>query len=298
MHKIVHYTDSVPGHVSKQIGQLTQQNVTELSMLGVPPSNAAYPMYQFTLSTEILMYISRVGNFDDEAPVRLVVAFADEAQNIVIGFVLYLPVINDRKACGLTYMAVASEYRRKGIAREMMAAVAEECPHIELTCFINKVPVYESLGFHVIGYRDTQIVLNNRTDSSSGAMATLWTDPIFKSPGFMQVQAQLMQKHGMKVMRDSERKLNRLLDELKRKAEQFVSARAEQIVEYRRPGANVVQVSPGRFELQGVDGIVCQSSNEREVWIQAAHLIDKRNEPELRVARELLTEDSPVDRKK
>ena len=287
MHKIFTYTDRVPHTVSAQIGQLTQQNVTELSMLGVPPSNAAYPLYQYTLSTEILMYVSRVGKLDEEAPVRLVVAFADEAQKTVIGFVLYLPVIKDRKACGLTYMAVASGHRRKGIARDMMAAVAEECPHIELTCFINKVPVYESMGFHVIGYRDTQIVLNNRKDSSQGEMAAIWTDPIFKSHESMQIQGQLMQKHGMKVMRDAERKLDRLLDELKRKAEQFVSARAEQIVEYRRPGAIVVQVSPGRFELQGVDGIDCQSSNEREVWIQSAHLIDKRNEPELRVAREL-----------
>ena len=287
MHKIVTYNDRVPGTVSAQIGQLTQQNVTELSMLGVPPSNAAYPLYQYTLSTEILMYVSRVGKLDEEAPVRLVVAFADEFQKTVIGFVLYLPVIKDRKACGLTYMAVASGHRRKGIARDMMAAVAEECPHIELTCFINKVPVYESMGFHVIGYRDTQIVLNNRKDSSQGEMAAIWTDPIFKSHESMQIQGQLMQKHGMKVMRDAERKLDRLLDELKRKAEQFVSARAEQIVEYRRPGAIVVQVSPGLFELQGVDGIDCQSSNERDVWIQAAHLIDKRNEPELRVAREL-----------
>jgi len=94
-------------------------------------------------------------------------------------------------------------------------------------------------------------------------------------------------------MRDSERKLNRLLDELKRKAEQFVSERAEQIVKYRRPGANVVQVSPGRFELQGVDGVNCRSCNEREAWIQAANLIDKRNEPELRVARELFAAGSP-----
>lgn len=287
MHKIFTYTDRVPHTVSAQIGQLTQQNVTELSMLGVPPSNAAYPLYQYTLSTEILMYVSRVGKLDEEAPVRLVVAFADEAQKTVIGFVLYLPVIKDRKACGLTYMAVASGHRRKGIASDMMAAVAEVCPHIELTCFINKVPVYESMGFHVIGYRDTQIVLNNRKDSSQGEMAAIWTDPIFKSHESMQIQGQLMQKHGMKVMRDAERKLDRLLDELKRKAEQFVSARAEQIVEYRRPGAIVVQVSPGRFELQGVDGIDCQSSNERDVWIQTAHLIDKRNEPELRVAREL-----------
>jgi hypothetical protein len=214
MHKIVIYTDGVPYTVSAQIGQLTQQNVTDLSMLGVPPSNATYPLYQYTLSTEILMYVSRVGKFDKDAPVRLVVAFADEARKHVIGFVLYLPVINDRKACGLTYMAVASGHRRKGVARDLMAAVAKECPHIELTFFINKVPVYESMGFHLIGYRETQIVLNNRTDSSSGEMAALWTDPIFESPGFMQVKDQLAQKHGIKVMRDAERKRNRLVDEL------------------------------------------------------------------------------------
>ncbi|ATV19952.1 GNAT family N-acetyltransferase [Pseudomonas avellanae] len=268
MHKIVTYTEGVPHSVAAQIGQLAQQNLTDLSMLGVPPSNSFYPMCQYTLSTEILMYVSRVGELDEEAPVRLVVAFADEVRKNVIGFVLYLPVINDHKACGLTYMAVASGHRRKGVAREMMAAVAEECPHIELTCFINKVPVYESMGFYVIGYRDTQIVLNNRTDSSSGEMAALWTDPIFESPECRQIQSQLVQKHGLKIMRDAERKLERLVDELKRKAEQFVSARAEQIVEYRRPGATVVEVAPGRFKLQDVDGIDCQSSRPQPARTQ------------------------------
>ncbi|WP_409263141.1 GNAT family N-acetyltransferase [Pseudomonas putida] len=287
MPQFVTYTTKVPHAVAAQIQQIVQDNVTDLSMLGVPPSNAGYPLYQHTLSTEILMYVGRVGQFEEEAPVRLVAAFADEAQKNVIGFVLYLPVIQDRTACGLTYMAVANGHRRKGIATGMLKAVADECPHIELTCFINKVPVYESLGFHVIGYRDTQIVLNNRTDSSPGEMAAIWTDPIFKSPQAMQVQGLLMQKHGKKVMVDAERKLNRLIEELKRKAEQFVCDRAEEIVRYRRPGATVDQVSPDRFELCGVNGINCHGSNEREVWIQAAHLIDKRNEPELRVAREV-----------
>lgn len=287
MPQIVTYTTKVPHAVAAQIQQIVQDNVTDLSMLGVPPSNASYPLYQHTLSTEILMYVGRVGQFEDEAPVRLVAAFADEAQKFVVGFVLYLPVIQDRKACGLTYMAVANGHRRKGIATGMLKAVAEECPHIELTCFINKVPVYESLGFHVIGYRDTQIVLNNRTDSSSGEMAAIWTDPILKSPQAMQIQGLLMQKHGKKVMVDAERKLNRLIMELKRKAENFVCDRAEEIVRYRRPCASVDQVSPDRFELCGVDGVNCHGSNEREVWIQAAHLIDKRNEPELRIAREL-----------
>ncbi|WP_445672540.1 GNAT family N-acetyltransferase [Pseudomonas inefficax] len=287
MPQIVTYTTKVPHAVAAQIQQIVQDNVTDLSMLGVPPSNASYPLYQHTLSTEILMYVGRVGQFEEEAPVRLVAAFADEAQKYVIGFVLYLPVIQDRKACGLTYMAVANGHRRKGIATGMLKAVAEECPHIELTCFINKVPVYESLGFHVIGYRDTQIVLNNRTDSSSGEMAAIWTEPIFKSPQAMQIQGLLMQKHGKKVMVDAERKLNRLIMELKRKAENFVCDRAEEIVRYRRPCATVDQVSTDRFELCGVDGVNCHASNEREVWIQAAHLIDKRSEPELRVAHEV-----------
>jgi GNAT superfamily N-acetyltransferase len=284
MHQIITYSNAVPHMVAAQIEEITKQNVADLSMVGVPPSNPIHPLYQHTLSTEIRMYVSRVGQYEEQAPVRLVAAFADEARKSVIGFVLYLPVINDRKACGLTYMAVASGHRRKGVAREMIAAVAEACPHIELTCFIDKVPAYESMGFHVIGYRDTQIVMNNRTDPSSGEMAAIWADPIFESPMAMEIQSQLVQKHGVKVMRDAERRLNRLVDELTRKAEQFVHARAEHIVEYRRPGATVVEVSPGLFELQGVDDIACQSSDERGVWIEAARLIDKRNVPEVRLA--------------
>lgn len=285
MHQIVTYTGSVPQAIAAQIGQLAKDNVTDLAMVGVPASNRTYPLYQHTLSTEILMYVERVGQYDKQAPVRLVAAFADETQKKVIGFVLYLPVIKDRGACGLTYMAVARGQRRKGVARAMIEAVGEECPHIELTCFIDKVPAYESMGFQVIGYRDTQIVMNNRTDPSPGEMAAIWTDPIIKSPETMQVQQRLLEEYGMKSMRKAQRNLDRLLEELKQKAEQFVADRAEQIVQYRRPGATVVQVSPGLFELRGVDGVNCQAQHEHDVWVQAARIIDTRDLPELRVAQ-------------
>ncbi|MFG0337723.1 GNAT family N-acetyltransferase [Pseudomonas sp. zjy_13] len=284
MHQIVTYTGSVPQVVAAQVGQLAKANTTDLSMLGVPASNRIYPLYQHTLSTEILMYVECVGQYDKEAPVRLVVAFDDEARKKVIGFVLYLPVIKDRGACGLSYMAVAKGQRRKGVARCMVEAVAEECPHIELTCFIDKVPVYESMGFHVIGYRDTQIVMNNRKDPSPGEMAAMWTDPINNSPETMQVQQRLLEDYGMKSMRKAQRKLELLLEELKQKAERFIADRAEQIVQYRRPGATVAQVSPGLFELRGVDGVHCQSQHEHEVWVQAARIIDTRDLPELRLA--------------
>jgi GNAT superfamily N-acetyltransferase len=283
MHQIITYSDRVPYNIAEQIAELTRQNCTDLSMLRVRQSSTVYPLYQYSLSTEILMYVHRVGKFDQEAPVRLVVAFSDESQNTVIGFVLYLPVSTDRKACGLTYMAVASGHRRKGVARDMMATVAEECPHIELTCFIEKVPAYESMGFHVIGYRDTQIILNNRTDPSPGEIAGLDLNPIFESPEFAQVQNGLLQKHGIKATKDDDQRVSRVAGELRRKAEQYALSRAEEIVRYRRPNATVAEVSPGLFELQGVDGVVCQSSDEREVWIKAVMLMNIRNEAVTRV---------------
>ena len=283
MHQIITYSDRVPYTIAEQIAELTRQNCTDLSMLGVPQSSTVYPLYQYTLSTEILMYVHRVGTYEQEAPVRLVVAFSDGTQKTVIGFVLYLPVITDRQACGLTYMTVASGHRRNGVARDMMDAVAKACPHIELTCFISKVPVYEGMGFRVIGYRDTQIIMNNRTDPSAGEMAALHLDPIYKSPEFTLVQDRLMQKHGIKAIKDDERKVIRVAGELKRKAEQYALSRAEEIVRYRRPNATVAEVSPGLFELQGVDGVVCQSSDESEVWIEAVKLMNIRNEAVKRV---------------
>ncbi|MDZ5605186.1 GNAT family N-acetyltransferase [Pseudomonas sp. RP23018S] len=276
MHKIVTYARSVAPAVQDQIAQMTKENLTDLSMLGVPSGNLIYPLYQHTLSEEILLYIKRIGKMEADAPIRLVVAYADDTQEVVVGFVLFLPVKQDHTACGLTYMAVGVEHRRKGIATDMLSAVANESPHIELTCFIDKVPVYESMGFHVIGVRDTQIVMNNRQDPSMGEMTTVFAEALFNTPQAQMIQHKLFKLHGMRKLREAEKRLDRLVDELKRTAQQFIDERAQEIVLYRRPGATVEQNASGRFELRGVESIDCAGKTEKAVWAQAARLIDKR----------------------
>ncbi|NWD59255.1 GNAT family N-acetyltransferase [Pseudomonas veronii] len=281
MPKIVTFEAHVPKSVVSQISQLAKEYVTDLAMNGVPPSNTAYSVYQYALSTEIEAYLVRLGKFKD-APVGLVVAFADEAPDSVIGFVLYLPVIDNPEACGLTYMAVTASQRRKGLARAMLNEVATRSPHMELTCFISKVPMYEKMGFQVLGCRDTQITMNNRPDPSPGAMAALFVDPILTSPEVRQIQHNLVQKYGVKAMLDDEKRLARQLQQLTQQADNYVRVNAEKIVKGRRPAAAVDKVTDRRYELRGVAGLECHDEREELVWIQAAYELDKRFEPELR----------------
>ncbi|MGO4801162.1 GNAT family N-acetyltransferase [Pseudomonas sp. W22_MBD1_FP4] len=286
MPKIVTFDARVPASVVSQILKLAKDYVTDLAMNGVPPSNTGYTVYQYALATEIEAYLERLGKFKD-APVGLVVAFDDKSPDSVIGFVLYLPVISNPEACGLSYMAVTTSQRRKGVARAMLDEVATRSPHMELTCFVSKVPVYEKMGFQVLGCRDTQITMNNRPDPSPGAMAALFVDPILTSPEVRQIQHNLVQKYGVRAMLNDEKKLARQLQQYTRQAENYVRANAEKIVKGRRPSASVEQVADKRYELRGVAGLECHDEKPELVWIQAAYDLDKRFEPELRRVGEI-----------
>ncbi|MDF9881564.1 ribosomal protein S18 acetylase RimI-like enzyme [Pseudomonas silensiensis] len=194
MPELTHFDAPCPEPINSQILQMVVDNLTDISMVGIAPSNPLYNVYQYAVGYEVHLYLEALGGSKGIA-VELIVATDDEDPEKVIGFLLYLPVKDDPEACGVAYMAVDSGHRRRGVARAMLQDMISRYPHAELTCTVVKVPWFESMGFQVLGVRGTQVLMNTRDHSSEGLMGLLDVTFIYSSLEVRQIHNYLLQKH-------------------------------------------------------------------------------------------------------
>lgn len=210
--------------VQTQVLKMVEDNITNLSMLSVPASNLLFDIYRWALPEEVSAYLHRIGTVPG-APAELLVSFDKTDPGVVTGFLLYAPVPTDPEACGINYMAVKRSHRRRGIGRALMSSLVARYPHVELTCTIEKVPFYEALGFRVLDRHNTQVVMNTRSASSTGLMATLDVTALYESRTAKAMYSDLVQRWGLKKMLAAEKELARHVAKLERRAKTFVAYR-------------------------------------------------------------------------
>ena len=226
MFTLTHYTSQCPEPVNSQILQMVVDYLTDISSVALPPSNLLYNIYQYAIGYEVHLYLEALGGAKGIA-VELIVAMDEQDPAKVVGFLLYLPVKDDPEACGVAYMAVHASHRRQGVARAMMDEMLSRYPHGELTCTVEKVPAFESMGFQVRGVRGTQVLMNTRDYSTDGLMGVLDVASIYSSLEVRQIHTYLLQKHGKRAMIDAEKQRDRHFDQMTRKAQLFVQVRQE-----------------------------------------------------------------------
>lgn len=219
---ITRVLQSLSPHVEQQVIDLAVINLTDISLLSIPPSNLMYPVYEVGMRAEIGVYISHLGEGGD---LKVELILATDEQGGVVGFLMYLPVAGCHDACGVTYMAVSARHRRQGVARAMIGAMLQNYPHAGLSCTIEKVPYYEAMGFQVLARRDNQVSMNTRGYAANGLMGTLNVAPIFESPMIQQLQHTLGQKHGNKAMANAIKQIQRDYARAEQRVEQFVKER-------------------------------------------------------------------------
>ena len=221
MFSLTRYTTPCPEPVNSQILQMVVDNLTDISSVALPPSNLLYNLYQYAIGFEVYLYLEAL-NGEKGIAVKLVVATDNSAPQEVIGFLLYLPVKDDPEACGVAFMAVQAGWRRQGVGRAMMREVLARYPHAELACAVEKVAVFEAMGFQVLRAQGTQVVMNTRDYGTDGLMGVLDVASIYSSLEVRQIHAYLLQKHGKRAMVDAEKQRDRHLDQLERKVRLFL----------------------------------------------------------------------------
>jgi GNAT superfamily N-acetyltransferase len=224
MFTITRLENTPPESIESQITQLVIDHVTDISVVGIAPSNPLYPLYQYGVGHEVHQYLRAMDGSRGMA-VELIVALDAEDPAVVLGFLLYLPVKDDPQACAVAYMAVQASRRRQGIGRAMLNAMTARYPHAELACFVNKVPYFEAMGFQVLAARGPQVLMNTRDHQTEGLVAVLDVAPIYSSVEVRQIHAYLLNQHGKRAMTDAEKQRDRHMDQMTRQARVFVMQR-------------------------------------------------------------------------
>jgi len=97
---LTHFDTPVSEPISSQILQRVVDQLTELSMMEITPSNPLYNLYQYAIGYEVHLYLQALDGTKGIS-VELIVATDAQAPDTVTGFALYLPVKNDPQACGI-----------------------------------------------------------------------------------------------------------------------------------------------------------------------------------------------------
>ena len=223
MFSLTRYTTPCPEPFNAQIMQMVVDNLTDISSVALPPSNLLYSIYQYAVGFEVHLYLEAL-NGEKGIAVELIVATDAQQADQLIGFLLCLPVKDDPEACGIAFMAVQAGRRRQGVARAMMQDVLARYPHAELACAVEKVPVFEAVGFQVRGARGTQVLMNTRDYGTDGLMGVQDVAPIYSSLEVRQIHTYLLQRHGKRAMIDAEKQRDRHLDQLTHKVRLFVQS--------------------------------------------------------------------------
>lgn len=210
--------------IKGQILQMVVDYLTDISSVALTPGNPLYNLYQYGIGYEVHLYLEALSGTRGLS-VELLVATDEQDPDVLLGFVLYLPVQGDPDACAVAYMAVQTGHRRQGIARTLLASMRERYPHAELACAVGKVGVFEALGFQVLGARGPQVLMNTRDHATDGLVAVLDVAPIYRTLEIQQIHTYLLQQHGKRAMVDAEKQRDRQLDQMTRQASLFVQQR-------------------------------------------------------------------------
>lgn len=224
---LIHHSSSAPSEdIKSQLLQMVVDYLTDISSLGITPSNPLYQLYQYGVGYEVHQYLEAMSGGREVRP-ELVLALDEAQPETLDGFALFLRAEHDPSVCTVAYMAVRASKRRRGVARALLDVIEQRHAHVELACVVSKVSWFENMGFQVIGAQGPQVKLSSDGEATDQPIAVLDVAPIYASLEVRQIHAYLLNQHGRRAMLDAEKKRDRQLDHMTRQAATF--ARDSQI---------------------------------------------------------------------
>ncbi|SEE44924.1 GNAT family N-acetyltransferase [Pseudomonas coleopterorum] len=224
---LIHHSSSAPSEdIKSQLLQMVVDYLTDISSLGITPSNPLYQLYQYGVGYEVHQYLEAMSGGREVRP-ELVLALDEAQPETLDGFALFLRAEHDPSVCTVAYMAVRASKRRRGVARALLDVIEQRHAHVELACVVSKVSWFENMGFQVIGAQGPQVKLSSDGETTDQPIAVLDVAPIYASLEVRQIHAYLLNQHGRRAMLDAEKKRDRQLDHMTRQAATF--ARDSQI---------------------------------------------------------------------
>lgn len=181
MIKTITYTRNIPKAIEMQVAKMAFEYAEDLSMCGFKRHQPLYGLDQVMLALEMGTLMSNVG-VPGGTNGGLIYAHDNTDSQRVIGFLLYMPLDGVVGECGLNYMAVHHQHRKAGVATKLLSALDRAFRQTTLTCQIPLVPMYEKLGYKVIGSRQSQVTMTNGSIPSTAGMKIFNPEDLLDHP--------------------------------------------------------------------------------------------------------------------
>lgn len=155
MYKIYKISNQISFAQRSQLISLVTKNAHTISSVIFKTNSPLYEYFSLREIARTNRYLDRIG----EAGASGASLIVTEDKGNIIGYILYHCTTTNEKDISIASTIVDQNYRRQGILKNMMDILKSENEGIALTCFVEKVQIYEKLGFKVIMQQDTQICL-------------------------------------------------------------------------------------------------------------------------------------------
>lgn len=201
--QIYRLTRGVPYHVMGHILQLARNNASKLSRF---PVDANSPLIGIA-EAEVHEKLGSALAFVETPPlldlggehirgVSEVIIAVDETvgDGRLAGFLQYKPRLPLCDSASIGYAAVPEAYRRQGILRMMMAELLKHYPAVGLDCDLDLVPLYERLGFYVVGPEGFHVAM--QTAPLSGKNWTMTLDELSSRESVVRAKNEVWERLG------------------------------------------------------------------------------------------------------
>ena len=82
MPQITHFKTPCPEHLTSQILQMVVDNLTDISMVAIPPSNLLYNVYQYAIGYEVHLYLEALNGAKGVSVELLVATDVDDPEPV------------------------------------------------------------------------------------------------------------------------------------------------------------------------------------------------------------------------
>lgn len=144
---------SNPGQM-KEILTMAYANSHDLMKRTTDESHPMFALYRTVFLHDISLMLGK--DSGKKLGSGVITAASDEG---LVGFLVFTQAVNCADACGANYICVAQEYRKQGIMTQMLDLLKVKYPHIALSCVVDKVPMYEKLGFSIKCGQGAQVAM-------------------------------------------------------------------------------------------------------------------------------------------
>lgn len=216
MIKTITYTKNVPPSTAEQVAKMACEYAEDISLWGW---KLGHPLYCIAQVMQMIEHGTLMSNMGRPGGTNggLIVAIGDSSPNTVLGYLIYMPLDGVVGECGVNYMAVHHDHRRRGIASALLSALNSRFKQSTLTCQIPLVPMYEKFGFKVIGHHEWHISMTNGLNPSTAGMKVFNPEDVMDHPMLRMVHDDLLGRLSQAQVNKA-MESHRLLSEQKTKA--------------------------------------------------------------------------------